>query len=285
MAMTLMTTLAADAIVIHVSECAAALISRSPWPQTYGDPVRCCSPGRRIRDIGHEGHPQAWIEQDWPRVKKRRAPEGGPRFYRRTRPAHGPSGTAHLERARTYSCAPSTWSAFPEGLRDCRHLHRADPRPARAVLSAASRCQRQRRARHGLPRTSSTSAAYPDRVHLGQLLSPQGGSSSINAFFPHRHTCSSHRLAHPSSIRPNISGPGSRTIRSPTIPLRTCPLSLAVPAVPPTPYSIARTSFGRSSATQDFLYTSDRTLLMHVSIAERKLAITTNLQAECIQLN
>src|SRR6202035_1990596 len=44
---------------------------------------------------------RAWIEQDWPRVKKRRAPESSPRFPRRIRDAHGPLGASLLERVRT----------------------------------------------------------------------------------------------------------------------------------------------------------------------------------------
>jgi hypothetical protein len=47
-------------------------------------------PARRAIERNEE-RIRAWIEQDWPRVKKRRAPESHHRFHRRIGHAHGAS--------------------------------------------------------------------------------------------------------------------------------------------------------------------------------------------------
>src|SRR6267143_1871567 len=94
---------------------------------------------------------RAWIEQDWPRVKKRRAPESGPRFPRRIRDAHGPPGAPLLERART---DPGTSAARPAPSKSLRHrraVHPAYPRPDRSVLSALPERQHQFPAGDGFP--------------------------------------------------------------------------------------------------------------------------------------
>lgn len=79
---------------------------------------------------------RAWIEQDWPRVKKRRASESGPRFPRRIRDAHGPLGAPLLERARTDPRPSAARPAPSKSLRHRRAVHPAYTRPDRSVLSA-----------------------------------------------------------------------------------------------------------------------------------------------------
>jgi hypothetical protein len=63
---------------------------------------------------------QAWIEQDWPRVKKRRPPECSHRFPRRIRHAHGFPGAPLLESARAHPGASAAGPALSKGLRHRR---------------------------------------------------------------------------------------------------------------------------------------------------------------------
>jgi hypothetical protein len=71
---------------------------------------------------------KAWIEQDWPRVKKRHPPEGGDRFPRRTRDTRGAAGTPLPEPARAHPDPSPARAALPKGL---RHRGLVPARPAR----------------------------------------------------------------------------------------------------------------------------------------------------------
>ena len=209
---------------------------------------------------------QAWITQDWPRVKNRCAPECDHCFHRRIRDVDGALGAPLLEPARTHSGTSAAGTAIPEGFRHCGSVYPTGSAIA-SLCTFASMLRPTSTLSERWTSSNSCNGSYKHPSCWSGIVSKlTRASSSSSAFCLAQHIWNTCRRTRRNSTRSNTSGLGSRPIRWPTIPLSICTSLHIGRAARRSPRNDVKTCCKAFSAIPVFLCGSTRTLLMHGSI-------------------